>query len=322
MNQLMPILTLSNGKSFALKQEGLKIGSMAGICDIAISDPEVSPLHCMVVNADGGWAVQELQSKIGITVNGTGVPGGSTTPLTDGDVIGIAGETLTFHSTETFFTDAELQELNGLALALSQGEAISEDRARHSIVLLSDKIEAIASACGLSLESFETSPKPDELVAEPQEPENSEPLEDQLVTLEEVKEVNKILDDEADSVPENTVPVSEKINDWQLPTICFLTPTSRTVRLYKEKAICVKRTPYNIGADSKNDYVMNNPDKISEVHAQIIQDPNTGGFAIQNKDERYGTYVNRKLVPIDGKHAIKPGDVVRFGRHDYKVENL
>jgi pSer/pThr/pTyr-binding forkhead associated (FHA) protein len=317
MNKLMPTITLSNGESFVLKPEGLKIGSMASICDIPILDPEVSPLHCMVVNTDGGWAVQELQSKIGLKVNGEEVQGGSTTVLKDGDVIKIAGETLTFHGTNTFFTDAELQELNDIALSLSQGEEISQESAQHSMALLSDKIESIAAACGLSVE---VSPKPDEPDAETSEV--SESSEDRLVTLEDLEDADKKADAEVNHVPEETTVFDEKIEDWQLPTICFLTPMSRTVRLYKEKAICVKRTPYNIGADPQNDYVMNNPDKISGVHAQIVQDPKTGEFAIHNMDKSYGTYVNRKLVPIDGKHAIKPGDVVRFGRHEYKVENL
>jgi pSer/pThr/pTyr-binding forkhead associated (FHA) protein len=323
MNQLMPTLTLSNGERFVLKREGLKIGSMESICDITISDPEVSPLHGMVVKADEGWAVQELQSRIGLTVNGADVPRGSMTPLADGDVIGIAGETLTFHSADTFFSDAELQELNDLAQALSQGGEISEDAARHSIILLSDKIEAIASACGLSLESFETPQKPD---APDAETESSDSLKDQLMTLdeakEEVEEADKEVNGEADSVPEKTVPFNEINSEWQLPTICFLTPMPRTVRRYKEKAICVKHTPYNIGADPKNDYVMNNPDRISDVHAQIVQNSETGGFAIHNKDERYGTYINNNLVPIDGTRAIKPGDVVQFGKHEYKVEKL
>ncbi|MGN0194027.1 MAG: FHA domain-containing protein [Pseudoramibacter sp.] len=324
MNKLMPTLTLSNGESFVLKREGLKIGSMASICDITLSDPEVSPLHGMVVNTGDGWAVQELQSRIGLKVNGTDVPRGSTTVLTDGDVIEIAGETLTFHSAAAFFTDAELQELNDLAQSLSQGGEISEDAARHSIVLLSDKIEAIASACGLSLEDFEPAPKPDAPDAEPQKRESSEPLE--LITLDEVKEeaeeMDKTENDEADHASEETVQFNEIHNEWQLPTICFLTPMPRTLRRYKEKAICVKRTPYNIGADPKNDYVMNNPDRISDVHAQIIQNSETGGFAIHNQDERYGTYINNNLVPIEGTRAIKPGDVVRFGKHEYKVEKL
>jgi hypothetical protein len=53
-------------------QDDLLVGRDAG-CDIALGDITVSRRHAWLVFRDGGWIVQDLASKNGVTVNGVPV---------------------------------------------------------------------------------------------------------------------------------------------------------------------------------------------------------------------------------------------------------
>jgi S-DNA-T family DNA segregation ATPase FtsK/SpoIIIE len=53
-------------------QDALLIGR-ASSCDIALSDQTVSRRHARLVFRDGAWIVNDLESKNGVTVNGTKV---------------------------------------------------------------------------------------------------------------------------------------------------------------------------------------------------------------------------------------------------------
>jgi S-DNA-T family DNA segregation ATPase FtsK/SpoIIIE len=53
-------------------QDALLIGR-ASACDIALSDQTVSRRHARLVFRDGAWIVNDLESKNGVTVNGTKV---------------------------------------------------------------------------------------------------------------------------------------------------------------------------------------------------------------------------------------------------------
>jgi hypothetical protein len=53
-------------------QDALLIGRASG-CDIALSDQTVSRRHARLLFRDGVWIVNDLESKNGVTVNGTKV---------------------------------------------------------------------------------------------------------------------------------------------------------------------------------------------------------------------------------------------------------
>jgi hypothetical protein len=63
----------------------LLVGRAAG-CDIALDHPTVSRHHARLVFRDGGWMVQDLGSKNGVTINGVRV---GRCALRPGDRVGL-----------------------------------------------------------------------------------------------------------------------------------------------------------------------------------------------------------------------------------------
>jgi hypothetical protein len=81
-------LVMPDGRRVQLGEEPVRIGRLPD-CAIALSDSQVSRHHAEVRRADQGFAVVDLGSLNGTTVNGVAVQEHT---LTDGDVIGV-GET-------------------------------------------------------------------------------------------------------------------------------------------------------------------------------------------------------------------------------------
>ena len=81
-------LVMPDGRRVQLGEEPVRIGRLPD-CAIALSDSQVSRHHAEVRLADQGFAVVDLGSLNGTTVNGVTVQEHT---LTDGDVIGV-GET-------------------------------------------------------------------------------------------------------------------------------------------------------------------------------------------------------------------------------------
>jgi len=81
-------LVMPDGRRVQLGEDPVTIGRLPD-CTIALSDSQVSRRHAMVHRAEKGFAVVDLGSLNGTTVNGVGV---QEQTLTDGDVIGV-GET-------------------------------------------------------------------------------------------------------------------------------------------------------------------------------------------------------------------------------------
>jgi hypothetical protein len=81
-------LVLPDGLRVELGEDPVRIGRLPD-CAIALSDSQVSRHHAEVRRADGGFAVVDLNSLNGTTVNGVRV---HEHVLVDGDVI-VAGET-------------------------------------------------------------------------------------------------------------------------------------------------------------------------------------------------------------------------------------
>ena len=81
-------LVMPDGRRVQLGEEPVRIGRLPD-CAIALSDSQVSRHHAEVRRADQGFAVVDLGSLNGTTVNGVAVREHT---LTDGDVIGV-GET-------------------------------------------------------------------------------------------------------------------------------------------------------------------------------------------------------------------------------------
>jgi hypothetical protein len=81
-------LVMPDGRRVQLGEEPVRIGRLPD-CAIALSDSQVSRHHAEVRRADQGFAVVDLGSLNGTTVNGVAVQEHT---LTDGDEIGV-GET-------------------------------------------------------------------------------------------------------------------------------------------------------------------------------------------------------------------------------------
>ena len=81
-------LVMPDGRRVQLGEEPVRIGRLPD-CAIALSDSQVSRHHAEVRRADQGFAVVDLGSLNGTTVNGVAV---QERTLADGDVIGV-GET-------------------------------------------------------------------------------------------------------------------------------------------------------------------------------------------------------------------------------------
>jgi predicted component of type VI protein secretion system len=82
--------------------ESITVGRAAD-CDIAVHDILLSRKHCLLEPAGDGWALLDLESKNGTTVNGTPI---SLHILRDGDVVQIGKVQLSFH-TSTFIPRAK-----------------------------------------------------------------------------------------------------------------------------------------------------------------------------------------------------------------------
>lgn len=326
MKTLRPTLVLSDGTAYPVEKDSLKIGTMAGVCDIVLDDAAVSPIHCAIVKNDDGYAVQELRTDAGLAVDGVPVEKGSTTPITDGTVITIAAETLTFEEPKTLFTDGELSYLNDLAVQIGRGEAVTADTAEAALTLLQEKMTLIAAACGVTMDqhkqdnvdtSDEATPSDAQTAdVKSEAPENKTAAEPEEAAESEFSERQK----PGDQIDETRV-FKMKVDDSALPTICFMTPLPETTRQFRERAICVKVLPYTIGADPHNDYVMADTFRISPEHAEIVENPD-GGFELKNKDSRYGTYINGQLIRPEQAVPFKAGDVITFGTHQYRVEEV
>lgn len=333
MNQnFMPTVQLKNGEIIGLTEAGLKIGSMAAVCDIVLSEPDVSPVHCEIVKSDDGWAVHELHSDIGILLNGKEVPKGKAAALHGGDRITIGSEILTFNERTTVFTDEELADLNAVMGKLSRGDTVERAAAEKAVGLLDDKAQMLAEACGISSEAakkpLETPPPPEQTVdsmssAEQRSSLSNRELVGAFFGKQPVDEREKTAGKPAAKTAEaNSFQFnSEKVTDTHLPTLCFLTPTDETAERFGSRAICVKQLPFNIGADPRNDYVIDDSSTISAVHAQIVKNTG-GGYALKNKERRYGTYVNEQLLQPEAMQAIHAGDIVRFGKYRFRVEDF
>ena len=78
-------LVMPDGRRIQLGEDAVTIGRLPD-CTIALSDSQVSRHHAEVRRAERGFAVVDLGSLNGTTVNGAAV---QQHPLTDGDVIGV-----------------------------------------------------------------------------------------------------------------------------------------------------------------------------------------------------------------------------------------
>ena len=75
------------GMRWVLSQPEMVIGRDAG-CDIIINDRQVSRRHAVLRRADGGFELEDLNSKNGTHINGLALSG--PTRLQDGDLIQVA----------------------------------------------------------------------------------------------------------------------------------------------------------------------------------------------------------------------------------------
>lgn len=328
LKNLMPTIKTADDQTFMVTELGLKIGSMSNICDIVINESNVSPIQCEIIKTDEGWAVHELHSDIGISVNGNNVPKGNTMILNNGDWITVGSQILTFNERTTVFTEDELNSINQVMSQLSRGENVDSKIARDAVALLIDRADELAVACGIEPKTANENVQEAEANVS-----NKVVASEQVESKIENKSNKGTLDSRKISikndqiVKKNTHPAeeafyfNEKVNDAHMPTLCFLTPTDDTANRYRSRAICVKHVPYNIGADLRNDYVVTDGHRVSDVHAQIVEN-SSGGFAVKNKDSRYGTYVNGQLLQPEDVKAIHAGDIVRFGKHSFKVEDF
>jgi len=90
-----PTITLPNGSRLELTQRHWSIGRSTD-CDIVLASPDVSRRHAELRPTDeGGWAVSDLGSTNGLTVNGVEA---TEFQLGDGDEIAIGRFTLVFHA--------------------------------------------------------------------------------------------------------------------------------------------------------------------------------------------------------------------------------
>jgi len=77
---------------FPLDKEVITLGRSRE-CDIRLEDPNVSRRHCQVRKMEGGYVLEDLQSKNGTYVNGSPV---QRWVLSDGDLIILGEQKLAF----------------------------------------------------------------------------------------------------------------------------------------------------------------------------------------------------------------------------------
>jgi pSer/pThr/pTyr-binding forkhead associated (FHA) protein len=76
--------------------------------------------------------------------------------------------------------------------------------------------------------------------------------------------------------------------------------------------------PLTIGRGGSNDVVLEGDEFASSLHARI--EPRGDGVWVQDLESTNGTYVNGERVL--GARRISPGDVLRVGETDLRLEEL
>ena len=78
----------------------------------------------------------------------------------------------------------------------------------------------------------------------------------------------------------------------------------------------VDSAPVTVGRGGQNDLVLEGDEFASARHARI--EARSDGVWVQDLDSTNGTYVNG--MRVEGAHRLAPGDVLRVGETDLRVE--
>ena len=87
------LVPLGGGDNIPLERDNLVIGRRES-CDIRLTFPNISGLHCELSFKDGYWSIRDLNSTNGIKVNGLRVPSKLLHP---GDEVSIGKKKFTIH---------------------------------------------------------------------------------------------------------------------------------------------------------------------------------------------------------------------------------
>jgi hypothetical protein len=92
----------------------------------------------------------------------------------------------------------------------------------------------------------------------------------------------------------------------------------RSPSLSSGDSIMLDSKPLTIGRGGSNDVVLEGDEFASSLHARI--EPRGDGVWVQDLESTNGTYVNGERVL--GARRISPGDVLRVGETDLRLEEL
>jgi len=79
--------------------------------------------------------------------------------------------------------------------------------------------------------------------------------------------------------------------------------------------IKARRWPFRIGRDARNDLCLRESEKISRLHARVIQKDGRHFLIVTGRNP---TFLNDRIVPVDEAQPLNTGDVIEFP--DYRLE--
>lgn len=290
MQYTTPYFEADDGRRIELTKSPYLFGSRSDFCDETIAEETVSPLHFECIKDQDGWIVHELNTQIGIAVNGEALTGGGRRPLAEGTAIDVAGRRFVFHAMGQLITEDEMAILNQLADRLDENPKDREAYKRGMGILKQKAVQfkALASASGRV------------------RPRAEQPARPRLFERE-------IADVQVDAGPK---PADQ--NAARADQVCFMVPTNDA----HSNAICChpEDAPYLIGSGASCAFQIEGGG-VGGVHAAIHLDEN-GHFLLVDRGTLNGTAINGQILKPGVPYRLHVNDAVIFGQKSFKVTKV
>lgn len=320
----------TDGSEVLLSSFPFTIGSFRNVCSLWIDSDSISPIHCQIVKTDSGYAVEDLNSKLGVEVNGLLLDPNTDYAVSDGDTIKIGDKKYTFSLLNELLTENEVLSLNENFKKILDNPVGEISLAENSIeTLIKKALDINRIAFGEDTEKFRDQIKslvPGlESVKESFEetftsyPETPVFEEDQIsLTLEpeihhepnsRMVEIDPNLFDNLSGIDSNTPKEPEP-------------PKERIVVLREQEPpyteIKITKTPFKIGRSSQLcDFILDRRG-VSRSHATIMRDEHDTGYIIRDNNAVNGTFINNHQL-IGNESALALGDIIKLYDYEFKV---
>lgn len=145
------VFLLEDGNKVEINKFPYNVGSYDGICDLSFENPKINPIHFIIIEDANGLKLKEMNTPIGIAVNGETVNNGGEVYLKPEDIIEIDDVKLVYNPSEKLIADDEINDINSLYEQInSVDEAEGQFIAQKIIDYLLSKVKEISEATSLT----------------------------------------------------------------------------------------------------------------------------------------------------------------------------